>query len=180
MWLKAKGETMMPLTTTYSSPVTMVYRPWPWTVSTAVTSSMPDTVMMQSPTVTDEAYTSGRGEVDPQTPAGKMWLWVILISLPCVVVMCVKTVLSAFDAWGTNTTSEKTVWREASAASTLSPALTSEMGFISPDWSMTISEPAKQSFFFEEEVMVEVAATGVDGSFDGVDVDGNTIVTFVW
>ena len=68
------------------------------------------------------------------------------MSLPCVVVMCVKTVLSAFDACGTYTTSENMVRREASAASTLSPALTSEMGFTPPDSSVTVSEPAKQDF----------------------------------
>jgi hypothetical protein len=168
MWLKAKGDAMMPLTTTYSSIVTIVYRPWPWTVSTLDTSSMPDTVMMQSPTATDEAYTSGRGEVDLQAPAGKMWLWVILMSLPCVVVMCVKTVLSAFDAWGTNTTSEKTVSREASAASTLSPALTSEIGFISPDWSVTLSEPAKQDFNKEE-------ADEEEEEDDGISVENLTL-----
>jgi hypothetical protein len=61
----------------------------------------------------------------------------------------------------------------------LSPALTSEIGFISPDWSVTLSEPAKQFFFFIEEVMLDVAATGVDGNFDGVEVDGYTIVTLV-
>jgi hypothetical protein len=76
------------------------------------------------------------------------------MSLPCVVVMCVKTVLSAFDPWGTNTTSEKSVRREASAASTLSPALTSEIGFTPPDSSVTVSVPAKHAFN-EGEVEVE-------------------------
>jgi hypothetical protein len=30
-----------------------------------------------------------------------------------------------------------------------------------------------------EEVMLDVAATGVDGNFDGVEVDGYTIMTLV-
>ena len=96
--------------------------------------------------------------------------------------MCVKTVLSAFAPCGTNTTSENSVRREASAASTLSPALTSEMGFTPPDSSVTVSEPAKQDFREEEEEVDDTAATGVDGNLDGSveeGADGVTIVALV-
>ena len=90
------------------------------------------------------------------------------MSLPCVVVMCVKTVLSAFDPCGTNTTSENSVRREASAASTLSPALTSEMGFVSPDSSVTVSEPAKQDFVVDE---VEEVVKGIGSEGEGDEVE---------
>ena len=52
---------MMPFTTIYSSFVTMVYSPLPCTVSTVETMSLPDTVMTQSPTLTDEANKRGKG-----------------------------------------------------------------------------------------------------------------------
>lgn len=52
---------MMPFTTTYSSFVTTVYSPLPCTVSTMETVSLPDTVMTQSPRLTDEAYMRGKG-----------------------------------------------------------------------------------------------------------------------
>jgi hypothetical protein len=70
--------------------------------------------------------------------------------------MCVKTIFSVFDPWGTKTTSEKMVRLEESAASTRSPTLTSEMGFVSPDSSVTDSEPAKQAFLTNFSVVGEL------------------------
>ena len=60
---------MMPLTTTYSSIVTMVYSPLPCTVSTVETVSLPVTVMTKSPTLTVEAYVRGKGPDDEHDPA---------------------------------------------------------------------------------------------------------------
>jgi hypothetical protein len=59
MWFTAKGDAMIPFTTTYSSLVTMVYSPWPVTTPTAETLSSPDTVITQPPTFTFLAYTRG-------------------------------------------------------------------------------------------------------------------------
>ena len=63
---------MMPFTTTYSSFATRVYSPLPCTVSTVETMSLPDTVMTQSPTRTDEAYVRGKGPDESHGPAKMM------------------------------------------------------------------------------------------------------------
>ena len=62
----------MPLTTTYSSFVTMVYSPLPCTVLTVETMSSPETVMTQSPTLTDEAYVRGKDADEWHGPAKMM------------------------------------------------------------------------------------------------------------
>ena len=87
--------------------VTTVYTPSPRTFSTECTLSWPDTVMMQSPTDTWEAYTRGRSAGDgdrEHVPAGRTWFCVILMSLPLFVVICVKTALSLLAPWGMKTT----------------------------------------------------------------------------
>jgi hypothetical protein len=89
--LVPKGDTRISFTTKYSAVVTMVYSPSPFTVSTADTASSPDTVMMQSPTRTLDAYMRERGAEDPQDPAGIMWFEVILTLLPAAVEMWVKS-----------------------------------------------------------------------------------------
>ena len=63
---------MMPFTTTYSSFDITVYSPLPCTVSTVETMSSPDTVMTQSPTLTDEAYVRGKGADEWHGPAKMM------------------------------------------------------------------------------------------------------------
>jgi hypothetical protein len=63
---------MMPFTTTYSSFVTTVYSPLPCTVPTVETMSSPDTVMTQSPSLTDEANVRGKDADEWHGPAKMM------------------------------------------------------------------------------------------------------------
>ena len=84
------------------------------------------------------------------------------MSRPLAVVMWVKSASSLLALWGTNTTSEKEVRPAASAASTRSPTLMSEIGLTSPDSMYKVSDPAKHAFGFimakiDEDVGVNVA-----------------------
>ena len=114
-------------------------------VCTVVTVSSPVTVMTQSFTNTCEAYFSRSGEEEPHAPAGSTWLLVILMSRPLVVVIWMNAAVTLLGLWGTKTTSEKDVLPAASADSTLSPAMIWEICRSSPDSSLTVSDPAKQS-----------------------------------
>ena len=84
------------------------------------------------------------------------------MSRPLAVVMWVKSASSLLALWGTNTTSEKEVRPPASAASTRSPTLMSEIGLTSPDSRCTVSDPAKHALspvvveVFDEDVAVYV------------------------
>ena len=162
----------MPLTTTYSSLVTIVYRPWPWTVSTADTSSIPDTVMMQSPMNTLEAYL--RDSVVPQTPAGRTWFLVNFKSRPVSVVIYTKVASSLLAPWGIKTTSEKRISPLAFAAKTRSPTRMEDMALTSPDSIIKVSDPAKQDF--DDVEVVDTAAVApagaVLGDAEGTDTEG--------
>ena len=135
----------MPFTMTNSSFVTRVCSPSDIMFATEDTLSSPETVATQSLTVTWEAYLRGSGEDVPHAPAGSTWLLVILTSRPLAVVMCTNSAVSLFALWGRNTTSEKEILPAASAASTRSPTTSSEICRSSPDSSLTVSDPAKQS-----------------------------------
>ena len=131
----------MLFTTTYSSFVTMVYTPSPTTDSIFNTSSSPETVRMQSPTETSEAYTRGRGV--PQTPDGRIWFGVIFKSRLLTVVKCTNTALSMLAPWGMKMTSENIVSCREFAAKTRSPTWTNDKALDSPDSRSTVSDPAK-------------------------------------
>ena len=150
MWLWANGEEMIPFTMTNSSFVTRVCSPSPKMVPTEDNLSSPETVATQSLIVTCEAYLRGSGEDVPHEPAGSTWLLVILMSRPLAVVMWTKSAVSLLALWGIYTTSEKEILPAASAASTLSPTMIWEICRSSPDSSLTVSDPAKQSLTLSE------------------------------
>ena len=97
------------------------------------------------------------------------------MSRPLAVVMWVKSASSLLALWGTNTTSEKEVRPPASAASTRSPTLMSEIGLTSPDSRCTVSDPAKHAFDSEEAEILEVG-DAVDDAIGDVTGDVTGVV----